>query len=320
MSRAELEPTRPIKGRAKVDSRNRLIYEIEPPPNRVGATSPRAVTVDGVWALTSNHELTLTLRDTEDQDRRVVIFKGAVVQARAHALTFALQRGEVENRRTSQQFSLSGRWQADANNRVTFLVEHADGSEDRLTFQGGWEVGSKHELLYRYRQQVTRARRLVHEEHTLVFAGAWDVTKASRLVYRVEGSTDSVFEFRAALQSPSLLAANGRLVYQVGLALSGGRQITRRVALFGVWKLNRDLSLSFEVPYADGRLRTIQFYATYALTSRDRVAAPLQARDGKRLGLIVTFTRKLVKDAELFAQFEQREEERSVIGGVRVRF
>jgi len=313
-----VRPSRLVEGTVTTDAGNRLLYLVESPAGADGRLGPHRYHLDGTWALTRGHELSLTLHEGADASRQTLYLKGTLAEARARALTFALWRQGPDGRRTAQRLSLTGRWQADRTNRLTFLVEKADGSEDRLTFDGAWSVGARHELLYRYRLRT--GPRLAGPPHTLRFSGVWDIRRADRLVYQVEGSPDSAFEFRASLQRPSLNAREGRLVYQVGIGLSRGRTQTQRVALFGTWKLNRDFSISFEVPYAGGRVHAIRFEGTYALTSRNRIAVALQGRREEPLGLTVTFTRDLAPDAGLFLRLHRDDRERSAIGGVQVRF
>ena len=316
--RDALRPRRILEGRLATDDKNHLLYEVDSSATLDGRPGPRAFSLDGTWKLTQNHQLALALHEAQPEQRQTVYLKGALIAAQANALVFALHRNEDEDAQTAQRLTLSGRWQADAKNRLTFLVEKADGSEDRLTLQGGWEVGEHHELLYRYRQ-LDPTRRAA-DQHAIVFDGAWDITRANRLVYRLAGSSDSAFEFKVALRTPSLVAREGRIAYQIGIGLSGGRTVRQRVALFGTWKLNRDLSVSFEIPYADGRISPIRFEGTYALSPRNRVAVALRNREREGLGLTVVFTRELIPDAKLFLRLEKDALENSVVGGVQVRF
>jgi len=98
------------------------------------------------------------------------------------------------------------------------------------------------------------------------------------------------------------------------------------VTLFGTWKLRRDLSVAFEIPYAEGRVETIRFEGTYAPSRRDRVAVALRARPDNggagrnALGLTVTFTRDVTPDLSFFLRLRQEAGEASAIGGVQVRF
>jgi len=310
--------SRVVEGTLTTDRGNRLIYHIDSAATRDGHAGPHRYHLDGTWALTRDHGLSLTLHEAARARRQTLYLKGAIVDAKAHALTFAFWRHGQNGRRTAQRLSLTGRWQADRKNRLTFLVEKADGSEDRLTFHGAWTVGPHHELLYRYRQPTGPRR--AGSPHTLRIAGVWDIQRADRLVYHVEGSPDSTFDFRASLQRPSLNARDGQLVYQVGVGLARGRTQTQRVVLFGTWKLNRDLSVSFEVQYDGGRVHAIRFEGTYAIGPRNQVAITLRNSQREGLGMTVTFTRELIPDAGLFLQLRKDAEERSAIGGIRVRF
>ncbi len=317
-ARGRLQPVRILDGSLRTDPGNRLVYHVETTSPPDDPAAHQVFNFDGTWKLTRDHALALALHEGRRQARQTLYLKGALVNAEVNALVFALQRHQGEDLAAAQQLTLSGRWQADARNRLTFLARKAQGREDRLTLQGGWDVGPRHELLYRYRQRSTLRRR--REEQTIGFAGAWDITSAGRLVYRLSGSTDSAFEFSAGLQSPSVVAREGRIVYDVGIGLSGGVVGRRRVTLVGAWKLHRDLSVSFEVPYADGRVQAIRFEGTYAFGSRNRIALSLQTSRREPLGLTVTFTRELFPDAELFLRLRQDAQERSALGGVTVRF
>ncbi|MBI4343907.1 MAG: hypothetical protein HY601_03730 [Candidatus Omnitrophica bacterium] len=277
----------------------------------------RRTEVDGIWSLTPSHELTLTLRDAQGRRRRRVSLKGGIIAAEAHRLLFALRRHELDGQVSAQELELSGRWQADARNRLVFMARKGEGAEDRLTFQGGWEVGPRHELLYRYEQQLDPRRRTLR---ALRFAGAWDVAGPNRLVYRLDASGESAFAFRASLQTPSLNARRGRLAYQVGIELAGGRRVQRRIVLFGTWKLNRDLSVSLEIPYADGRRQPVRFQGRVAAGRRSAVEVELLTPQGKPLGVTVTFTRKLLRDAEWFVRFERSGREFEALAGVQVPF
>ncbi len=313
-----LRPVRVLEGRMNTDAKNRLVYQVTSSPDGRPGALPQAITLDGTWALTPNHDLALTLHHSSRQAPETVYLKGALVRADAHALVFALRQSERSDFSTAQRLTLSGRWSADADNRLSFSVEKADGEEDRLTLQGGWEVGAHHELIYRYRQRSTARRS--RDEHTVMFDGAWDITSRDRLTYRFAGSSDSAFEFKASLQSPSLQARAGRLVYQAGVGVSGGRHVTQRVVLFGAWKLNKDRSVSFEIPYADGRREAMQFRGIWNLNERNQIAVDLLDRRKQPLGIAVTFSRQFSQDARWFVRLRKEGREAEALAGVQVRF
>ncbi len=313
-----LRPLRVLEGRVTADGQNRLVYQVTSASGRRAGTPPETIILDGTWALNPDHELALTLHRSNRQAPETVYLKGAIVGVDAHRLVFALRRSERSDSSTTQRLTLSGRWSADAGNRLNFLVEKADADEDRLTLQGGWEVGAHHELMYRYRQRSTARRN--RDEHTVAFDGAWDITGRDRLAYRLAGSSDSTFEFTASLQSPALQQRAGRLVYQAGIGVSGGREMTRRVVLFGEWKLNKDHSVSFEIPYAHGRREAIRLRGVWNLDERNQIAADLLDRRQQPLGITVTFSRQVSQDARWFLRLRKEGREAEALAGVQVRF
>ena len=310
-----IRPVRVLDGALTVDSRNRLVYEAAASGDPADPAAPRTIALEGDWSLTPDHGLALAMRAGSSAGQRPLHLKAAFVGAEPDAIVFALDRGATPA--GGRRLSLSGRWAADARNRLVFLARKSDGSEDRLVLQGGWELGRDHALIYRYGRRSIDGRR--REERVIAFDGAWDIPGARRLVYRVSSGSGSEFEFRASLRSPSLAAAEGRIAYEVGIGLSRGRR-RQRVTLFGTWKLHRDLSVTFEIPYAGGRVQAVRFEGAAALSRRDRVAIALSAGRRSRVGLTVTFTRRLLPDASLFLRLQRDAEERAAIGGVQVRF
>ncbi|MBI2885411.1 MAG: hypothetical protein HYY15_04480 [Candidatus Omnitrophica bacterium] len=314
-----LRPTRVLEGTLTTDRRNRLQYEISAPSVE---DLPRTVTFEGRWTLTRQHDLGLVLSEQADASSRSTLrISGGLLRAEARALVFAWQRRERGIGQPDQQeLVLHGAWEADARNRLTFLVERADGLPDRLTFQGGWDIGRSHELRYRYRRYD--AVRRAWEERTLTFEGRWDLGEARRLIYRVEGSDTSAFSFTAKLQSPSLMARDGRIVYQIGLGLTRSTTEVRRVTLTGAWKIGRDSSVSFEIPYARGRAHGLRLEGTWRLGPRSQAVLTLHDARGEPWGATVVFTRTLAgkSGASLFVRLQKTAEERSVLAGMQVRF
>ena len=92
------------------------------------------------------------------------------------------------------------------------------------------------------------------------------------------------------------------------IALNGGPHFTFNEAV------------SFEIPYAGGRMTAVRFEGEASLGPKNRIAVALRTSERRPLGISVTFTRELVKDASLFLRLRKDAEERSLLGGVQVRF
>ena len=316
--RDALQPRRVVEGTILIDGKNRLVYRARAKPQPAGRPPGQDYLFDGAWRLTKDHQLGLALHRREQGGRQELFLKGALIEADESALTVSLTQHERDGTLTAQRASLSGRWEADERNRLTFLVEKADGEADELVLDGAWSVDERHELRYEYQQRASRRREVT--THALRFSGTWDLPQASRLVYRLDARGRSAFAFQASLQSRSLNAREGKLAYQVGIRLLDGREVIRRVVLFGTWKLNRDLSVAFEVPYASGRRQAITFKGACTFRNRNTIAVALSDQRGRPLELFVTFSRKFLDDAELFLRLERSADDARVLGGVRLRF
>ena len=270
--------------------------------------------IDGVWKLTPRHELRYVRSGPEEE----VVLTGDLVAAEETGLVIQVEERRADGEMVSRTMTLRGRWEADAKNRLNFLVERRSRQRDRLTFSGGWEIGENHELLYRFEQIQLKTKE--QQVHTLTFRGIWDLDEDHRLTYVLDRDSGSVFRFRGTFQTPTVLAKEGAVRYQIGVEVQGRKRL-QAVTLFGKWKLSRDFSIDFEIPYADGSVRPITFGATYSLNAKNSIQAQLTTQEGKPLGLEVIFTREFLKDSgEAFLRLRRSLEESTVEGGLRFRW
>ena len=275
---------------------------------------PDGASVDGTWRLARGNELQYRRLG----DREEVVVSGPLVGAGPNGLSFRVEADSLEGDRVGETLELRGRWQADPENRLTFLAERRAGKTDVLKLEGGWEIGPSQQILYRFeREELGRKSRTAR---LLRFSGYWDLDEEKRLTYVLDKGSGSEFRFRGAFQTHSVLAKTGAIRWQLGAELDG-RRPARTVTLFGKWKLSRRLDLSFEVPYSGGRVRGIDFGAELGLDSRGNLACRLLTRRGEPLGLEVLLTRSFFRgDGELFARLRRSAEETAVEAGVRVRW
>jgi len=322
------------KARISVDGRNRLVVtrtfrgrrheaDVE---GRGKAFRVGRVAVDGRWSLTPEHDLKFS---AAGRDRaglgKTVILRGEIIKAGGAGLLFRVRRSESAAGISARTVELKGTWRADAANRITFRASRSGGRYDMLRFEGVWDINKRNELVYRY--AGTALRRGKKEERTIVFRGRWDLTR-SRIVYSLERSSGSVFEFKAALQSPSLRASDGEIKYQVGIRYRKDRvyrRVRKVVVLYGAWKLGRGLSVRFEMPCSGGRAAALVFEAGKLEGDHGKVIVSLRRVGGKRMDLEVEFRKAFASDAELFLMIGSSaaggsRKDLSILGGLRVRF
>lgn len=270
--------------------------------------------IEGSWRLTPDHEL----QYRRVGPRRELILAGPITRAEPLGLSFRVAEASVDEDVVGREITLRGRWQADPKNRLNFLVNHEQGRAERLTLQGGWELNSNHEMVYRWQTEADGGRRSA--DRLIRFQGAWEVGEDKQLVYVLDRASDSGFRFSGAFQTPSILPKKGALRYQLGLELSGRRR-RRVIALFGKWKVSDRWGLSFVIPWREGRAHSIDFGAHYRFGRSGSIVAELSTRQGKSLGLKLTLTREFQKgQGEAFLRLRRSVEESAVEGGVRFKW
>lgn len=285
----------------RVDHLNRLIRDGQ--------------TLEGEWEITPRHKI----RYRRKGNREELNIVGDLAGAGPNSLAFRLNQESQDGDTRKRQLELKGRWQADAQNRLTFRAEQERGPEEVLTLEGAWELGAQNEILYRFKRTdlKTRSRSL----HLIRFDGFWELGEDRRLAYVLDTDSGSAFRFRGAFQTASVLQKRGSLRYQLGVEAAGRGEGLKSVTLFGKWKLSRDLALEFEVPYAGGFHRAITFGAAYAWDPKTSVTARLTTLQGSPLGLELSLHREFLNgNGQAFVRLRRSLEETAAETGVRVRW
>jgi len=310
-------------------------------------------TLDGTWDLSPDHEVTYKERGSTSLTTKGQLlgdssepgakekkagFKAQLVAAEPDALVVSVTVEEDEKRTVTGLVKLSGKWQLDEQNRITFSVKKAFDQYDTFTFQGAWEVNKNHEVVYTFTtKQVLegsgkKRRRVTKVEQELVFKGEWDPSEENQLTYLIGADSSSAFRIRGTFESASLLAKEGAIRYRAGIeyktARGARKKLTQTITLFGEWKLSKDLALTFAIEYADGRRSEMRVGADITVPDTgsvfdavlpDTISANLVSRTGKPLGLELVLTKDFFAgDAQLFVRFIKNAEETKGEFGVKI--
>ncbi len=278
------------KGYFSLNKDNQLVYEVKETTSwRQEQGISKRITLKGEWRIDANHNLTLTLRKTQTQDQKErLLLKSKIIQAKANYLVFSLSTQGKARTHRPRLLQLKGRWQADKHNRLQFLVKKSKTS-DTLTFQGSWQV-KNNSLTYTYQKAslITKTKRT----HFLRFKGYWQINKPNRLTYILDVKENSSFEFKAFLETPSLIGKKGVIKYRVGVGLKGRRLLkSETITLYGVWKFHRKTGLSFDIDYGEERTKAINFGAFTRISKKGKITFKLRSREEKNLGISVEFSK-----------------------------
>lgn len=230
-----------LDGQFKVSGHNALTYHIKAPVPS-GIKAPHQVKLKGTWALTKDHQLCLTLDKWQrktfgDQ----LTLQGEVLDARKNSLLFALTTRTKNGLASMYALELSGVWQADERNRLTFKVDKENGRTDSLTFNGAWQVDKNYQLIYSFRkEQLVRKRK---ELHNLIFKGHWDIKDKARLSYVLDADSASRFDFTAGAG----IFKGDRIKYEVKIGLGQrSRPVKQAIIFSGEWKVRKN-TVSFNL-------------------------------------------------------------------------
>ena len=206
------------QGSFSTDKDNRLIYWLnEPVAWRAKYQLPRKLLFTGQWKLNSDYGLELELRQNRPSfNRETLALKGRIIACEKDTLVFEIHSLKKNGLDSFNLLKLSGNWQADEFNRLTFLVTKKD-FPDTLILQGAWQLNDNQQIVYTY--EKTNLRTKTKSLQTLVFSGYWQITSASRLSYIISTGLNSKFDFKAQIESPNLYPKEGVIKYRLGIGV-----------------------------------------------------------------------------------------------------
>jgi hypothetical protein len=287
-----------LDGRFRLDENNDLSYHIKAPLAGSGGM-PNQLKLRGEWSLTDNHDLRLTLdKEFRNTFGDQVTLHGEILDVDKASILFAVTTRTKSGARSTYILNLEGAWKADENNRLSFHVRKESGRNDVLTFNGAWEIGGNHGIVYQYEKADLSTKR--KRTHALRFKGYWDIKDEFRISYVLGRGTDSVFDFSASAG----IFKEDRIEYELGISLAGRRRpVSRTITLYGKWNLKNGLGLSFAVEYEGlAKTRAIVFDAEGRLTDRDTVIFRLKNQPHRRwIDAQLELSRRMLKgDGEAF--------------------
>jgi hypothetical protein len=224
-----------------------------------------------------------------------------------------IQAESKTNQQNLRIIKLKGTWRANDYNELCFEVSCRKGLPETYTFKGSWKLNNNQQIEY-----ISEDGR-----DKLTFKGYWNISSVNRLVYVFEGSSTSRFEFKVQLESPTLFPKKGEIRYRIGVGIRQNRLTVpgQLIILYGEWKFGRDLGLTFQMDYGQGKIRSITFGAGVTF-GRNKVIFALKNELGEPLGVILTMTHKFLKqlDTEVFLKLKSCQKEQAIEAGITIPF
>ena len=295
-----------LDGEFKIDENNQVTYHVK---KSQGSDIPQQVKLRGKWTLDNEHSLVLTLDKWGNQIAgNKLTVESELIDAKGDEIAFSVTSKDSENNTHIYIVKLGGKWQADEHNRLMFNVEKEAGATDKITLRGAWEVNKQNELIYTYEKSAPGRKEKITK--TITLKGYWDIAGKHRILYVFNKEIGSEFDFKVSVGKP---AARG-LEYELGVGVVPNKKI---ITLFGEWKVNKNLGLLFEMPYAEGKIQSIVFGGWGKLNKDYRLDLRLQNKAGEDLGIDVKLSRRILEgQGEAFIRALRSQREVSIVAGV----
>ncbi|MCX5699921.1 MAG: hypothetical protein NTX01_09565 [Candidatus Omnitrophica bacterium] len=241
-------------------------------------------------------------------------FRKRFIAAESDTLVIeTIQTESKTNRQSLRILKLKGTWRANDYNELCFEVTLRQGPPEAYTFKGSWKLNNNQQIEYTSEDG----------RDALTFKGYWDISSANRLVYILEGSLTSRFEFKVQLESPILYPKKGEIRYRIGVGIRQNRLSApgQIIIFYGEWKFGRNLGLTFQMDYGQGKVRAIEFGAAVTF-GHNKVIFALKNEFGEPLGITLTMTHKFLEslDAETFIRLKSRQKEQAIEAGISIPF
>lgn len=309
-------------GRFAIDKENRLLYRMnEPYPWRKLHNLPSRIVFIGKWKLNQDYDLELALSKTQGRFRNeILIIKGEIISVDKDILAFEVKSLDAQGLLHIQILKLTGFWQADEYNRLRFAV-NKKAAPDILTLEGSWQINNNQQITYTY--EKTGLKKKARITNTLTFEGFWQINHENKLTYILAKSSKSLFDFRVQIETPDMYSRRGEIKYRIGIGLKKESALKFKIiSLYGTWKLDKNLGISFLIDYGDGKVRSIEFGADIDLSGNDKLIFYLTNKRRDPLGFSVTFSHKFLKhsNALYFLRLKKIRDESGIEAGMQIPF
>jgi hypothetical protein len=310
------------EGRFSIDKNNQLLYWLNKPDFwKMRYDLESKITFQGNWKINKNYDLELNLKETKKQYKgNLLILKGKIISIDKDTLVFEIKSYDKQDMLHIQILKLSGFWQADEKNQLSFMVKKI-GTPDVFTLEGSWQLKKNQQIIYTYEKTDLKTKRKI--KRTLTFEGFWQINSSNQLTYILSHSRESRFDFRAQIESPNLYPQDKVIKYRLGIGIrKEGQGETKIISLYGAWKFKRRLGLIFQMDYGKGKVHLMEFGFESHLSKKDEVIFSLTNKRNQPLGIQVIFTHKFLKQvkARSFLRFKKFRRELETEAGVRIPF
>jgi hypothetical protein len=181
-----------------------------------------------------------------------------------------------------------------------------------VTLQGSWQIDKNNRIVYAYDRDDLRSGR--RQRHRVVFKGRWKISPGKMLSYSLSGRSGSSLDFKVSLAKPTRRGLKWSIGAQAGLP-------SKKLAIFGSWRLTERLGLVLEIDCQDGRPRQLVFGTSFRFDSEYNLEFTVRTGKSGAAGAKIKLSREILrKNGELFLTGEFSGRRQRIMAGVAIAF
>jgi hypothetical protein len=307
------------KGKFGITKNNQLFYKLNESSGwRKQYALPPRIIFKGSWQLNPNHDLMFILDKRRNQFQAdTLTLKGDIVSLERDLLAFELKCRDQAGLLHIQILRLEILLFADESNRICLKVEKL--KPDILILTRSWQINNNQQVIYEYEKRDVKTKTRI--SHLITFCGFWQISAANRLTYILKHSSNSRFDFKAQVETPTIYPQKGLIKYRLGFGVKEDKLENKLITLYGAWKFSRNLGLIFEMDYGKDGIKQIGFAADVSF-QKNTITFSLKDKDGEPLGLTLTLSHNILKslDAEAFLRLKKLSEDSRIEAGLKIPF
>ncbi len=273
---------------------------------------PHLLKINGIWKIDSSSNLIFVVAHSYNQlFGKTISFSTQITKAKSNVLCFELLERTTPLFRKIGRIILKGRWQVFEEKYFCFEVKREHQKTDKLFFKGTWELDANNQIIYFYEKKTTT--RLETSLHSFILQGFWQIQE-SHISYWLEKDKHALC-FKTGLTN--LLGVDDRKIYFT-LGLEGESGKSKRIGLFGNWKIKNDREIEFIIRDLH-RKTSIVFSISKVFPGKHTVTLSLDLAKSSKPAFELRLVRNSV-NKELFLSLFKNSRDVGIKAGVEFKF
>ncbi len=292
-------PNKNIKGSFKVKDNDLFFLPLKSTTDRL----PHTVKITGKWRLDKKFDLIFDVDEAyNDTFGETIGFSTKIEHASSDYLEINLLTRKTPSLHNINSVKFNGRWKVGFCNDFIFEVKRTSG-HDELNFGNNWQITKNNQIVLFYKRKFLKKEII----NSFILEGSWKLGE-NALIFNIENNVNAELKFRLALNKKQVIFKKEKIDFTVGVEVN----LRKKISLFGRLKQASN-SLEFATNFGTKKISWI-FRIKKIFTGGKEVALELINTKGEPVGIELTLSKTVFKDANIFIRAKHDTEDKIETG------